>query len=157
MNLRAVSACLAAAAITLGTGAVLGAGTASARPFGPVTCGAQPEDSRIVTTCTNEDDAPAGVGMQALCTNLRIFWLGYTAEANATQQFVEDCGPGAFPILWNAQGLTAWQAEQQRRKQEEQDELDRLRERQNQLDQQQHDQACPLGTPPGTVNMGRIC
>ncbi|WP_024801634.1 hypothetical protein [Nocardia sp. BMG51109] len=157
MNMRATAAG-GAAAITLAAGVVLGAGAADARPFGPITCGAQPEGSRIVTTCVNEDDAPAGVGMQALCTNLRIFWLGYVAEANTTQQFIEDCGPGAFPILWNAQGLPAWQAELDRQRQEQQQQLDQQRQRQQEeLDRQRERQACPLGTPPGTVNMGHIC
>ncbi|MBF6176144.1 hypothetical protein [Nocardia blacklockiae] len=146
MNLRAISVLGAAAAITVGVGVSFGAGPSAARPFGPTTCSAQPEASRIVTTCVNEDDAPAAVGMQALCTNLRIFWLGYTAEADTTQQFVEDCGPDAHPILWNAQGLPAWQAQQEQRERQ-QEQLDRMRERQLQ------DQACP----PGTMNMGRIC
>ncbi|WP_280370856.1 hypothetical protein [Nocardia wallacei] len=149
-----MSTCAAAVAISVGAAVVSGAGAASARPFGPLTCAAQPEDSRIVTTCVNDDDAPGNVGMQALCTNLRIFWLGYVAEANTTQQFIEDCGPGAHPILWNAQGLPAWQAQQEqqeRQRRQQQDELDRLRDRQLQ------NQACPPGTTPGTMNMGRLC
>ncbi|RDI46767.1 hypothetical protein [Nocardia mexicana] len=157
MNLRPISACLAATAIVLGAGVALGAGSSSARPFGLAGCGAQPEDSRMVTTCGNDDDAPASGYMQALCTNLRIFWSTYTLEPNSTQQFVEDCGPGAHPILWNAQAQTLWQRQQQDEWNREQDDYWQRQQWQRDQDRQNRQLACPPGTTPGTMNGGTLC
>lgn len=113
MTYRHVSAAAAVAVATVAVGALLGAGTAAARPYGTNICAAQPVGSGTVTTCTNTDDAPASVIVQALCSNLRIIWINHPVAPNSTRQFIDDCGPGAHPVTWNAPGTTQWQEEQQ--------------------------------------------
>lgn len=121
MNFRSLAACVAIAAVA-GGAPFLGAASASARQLGLVTCSAQPQGSQVVTTCVNDDDAPARGSLQAMCSNLRILWplQAYQVPANSTQRFVEDCGPGASPITWSAHGETQWQAEMRQQDEEQQ-------------------------------------
>jgi hypothetical protein len=111
MKNRLCAACVAITATAVGAGVLLGAGSAAARPFGPVNCSVRPQGTQVVTTCVNDDDA-GGMGyLHGACTNGRILWLSYGVAPDSTQTFTEDCGPGGSPIAWEAEAQSQWQAQ----------------------------------------------
>jgi hypothetical protein len=130
MKSRLFAACVAITATAVGTGVLLGAGSASARPFGLVNCSARPQGTQVVTTCVNDDDAPGTGYLHAACTNGRILWPlpGYQVAPDSTQTFTEDCGPGGSPLTWEAEAQSQWQAQALWWQQQEQ--LEQLREQQ---------------------------
>ncbi|MGW1740741.1 hypothetical protein ACWCPQ_18270 [Nocardia sp. NPDC001965] len=89
---------------------VIGTGSAQAAPPGFVHCVAVPVDTRVEVKCTNTDVGAATAGMAGLCTNLRILYRqAERMRGESTIEWTEDCGPGAYPILWNAGGETDYQ------------------------------------------------
>lgn len=127
MRIRSFAACTAITTV-VGSGLLLGIGSASARPFGQVNCSARPQGTQVVTTCVNDDDAPGTGYLHAACTNGRVLWPlpGYQVAPDSTQTFAEDCGPGGSPITWEAEGESQWQAQAL----SEQQQQEQLREQQ---------------------------